>query len=470
MVDPTPKQSAFMIVPNKEVLYGGAAGGAKSWGLLAAASQYLDVPGYAALILRQTYKDLALPGALMDVSHQWWRNKGPKWKAKEYTWEFPEGSTLSFGYLESEKDKYQYQGSAFHFIGFDELTQFETETRYLYLFSRCRRPKGEMEAADIPLRVRSTTNPGGIGHTWVKDRFIEHPDAKRLFIPATLDDNPHLDQAEYEDSLSYLDPVTREQLRHGDWEIDPRGGMFKRHWFKILEELPTTGYTVRYWDLAASTEDEFRDPDWTVGTKMSLLADGSVIIWDLERFRGTPRQVEKRIRDTALSDGPEVDIFMLQDPGQAGKAQIDHYRREVLAGFHFRADKDFRTTKKEVRAKPFSSAAEQGDVKLLLGSWVSPWLDEHIIFPAGLPPMTASKVVDTQINFVYVTNKVDEATSWLRRSRFPFNVWLIAPDTDRVGLGALEIVGWQFFRCSGEEIQTAVGRDLHRYLDSRIRL
>jgi hypothetical protein len=84
--------------------------------------------------------------------------------------------------------------------------------------------------------------------------------------------------------------------------------------------------------------------------------------------------------------------------------------------------------------------------------------------------MTASKVVDTQINFVYVTNKVDEATSWLRRSRFPFNVWLIAPDTDRVGLGALEIVGWQFFRCSGEEIQTAVGRDLHRYLDSRIRL
>jgi len=379
MVEPSPKQTAFLIVPHKEVLYGGAAGGGKSVGLLAAASQYLDVPGYSALLLRQTYKDLALPGALMDISHQWWRNKGPKWRAKEYTWEFPEGSTLSFGYLETEKDKYQYQGSEFHFIGFDELTQFETLTRYLYLFSRLRRTT----EFDVPLRMRSTTNPGGIGHSWVKDRFIEHSEGSRLFIPATLDDNPFLDQEEYEESLDLLDPITREQLRHGDWEVDPRGGMFKREWFQLVDELPKTGYTVRYWDLAASVADEFADPDWTVGCKMSLTADSKYIIWDLERFRATPADVERKVRETAGRDGPNVEIFMLQDPGQAGKSQIDHYRRNVLAGFAFRADKEFRTTSKTIRAKPFSTAAEEGNVQVLVGPWVSAWLDEHIIFDDG---------------------------------------------------------------------------------------
>ena len=127
-----PKQTAFLLVPNKEVLYGGAAGGGKSWGLLGAASQYLDVPGYSALILRQTYKDLALPDALMDVAYQWWGNTAAKYNSKIYTWRFPtEGAdaTLNFGYLETENHKYQYQGAAFHFVGFDELTQFETESR-----------------------------------------------------------------------------------------------------------------------------------------------------------------------------------------------------------------------------------------------------------------------------------------------------------------------------------------------------
>jgi len=382
MVDPTPKQTAFLIVPNKEVLYGGAAGGGKSIGLLAAASQYLDVPGYSALVLRQTYKDLALPDALMDVAQQWWAKSGAKWVAKTYTWEFPttgDNSTLTFGYLETEKDKYQYQGAAFQFIGFDELTQFATESRYLYLYSRLRR----IVDFDVPLRARSTTNPGGIGHTWVKERFISNPETGRLFIPATLDDNPFLDQDAYEDSLSYLDAITREQLRHGDWEIDPRGGMFKRHWFNITEILPAPGYTVRYWDLASSTEAEFNDPDWTVGTKMSLTSEGKYAIWDIKRFRGTPKQNEEIIRQTAQEDGVGVDIFMEQEPGSAGKTVIDHYRRNILPGWTFRADKDYRTTKKEIRAIPYSAAAEDGQVTLLLGPWISSWLDEHIIFPDG---------------------------------------------------------------------------------------
>ena len=380
MVDPSSKQTAFLLLPHKEVLYGGAAGGGKSIAILTAASQYLDVPGYSALILRQTYKDLALPDALMDVAYQWWGNTAAKWKSKTYTWEFPEGSTVTFGYMETEKDKYQYQGAQLQYIGFDELTQFETESRYLYLFSRLRRTKD----FDVPLRVRAATNPGGIGHGWVKERFVTNPGEKRLFIPAFLEDNPFLDQEQYEESLAELDVVTREQLRHGDWEIDPRGGMFQRQWFDLIQELPgDLGYTVRYWDMAASAEQEFNDPDWTVGTKMSLNSRGGYTISDIVRFRGTPLENEELVRATAMADGVDVHIFMEQEPGSSGKALVSHYSRNVLKGWTFRGDKDYRKTSKEIRAKPFSAAAEDGNVEILVGSWISPWLDELIIFADG---------------------------------------------------------------------------------------
>lgn len=379
-MDLTPKQTAFLLVPHKEVLFGGAAGGGKSVGVLAAASQYLDVPGYSALILRQTYRDLALAGALMDMAQQWWKGTEARWRAADYTWIFPSGATLTFGYLEREADKYRYQGSEFQYIGFDELTQFESESRYLYLFSRLRRIKG----FDVPLRVRAATNPGGIGHEWVKRRFISHPTEDRIFIPSLLTDNPYLDQEEYQLALSNLDPATRAQLQEGDWEIDPRGGMFKREWFNLIDELPSDiDMRVRYWDLAASTADEHRDPDWTVGTRMSMTSSGRYIIDDVIRVRRTPGEVETLIRETAMADGYDTQIFMEQEPGSSGKTVIDHYRRNILRGWMFRPDKDYRTTKKEIRAKPFSAAVEDGVVDLLISSWLTAFIDEHVIFPDG---------------------------------------------------------------------------------------
>ncbi len=399
MIEPTSKQTAFLLVPHKEVLFGGAAGGGKSAGILAAASQYLDVPGYAALVLRQTYRDLALPGALMDMAQEWWKSTDARWIASDYTWEFPSGATLTFGYLERETDKYRYQGTAYQFIGFDELTQFETESRYLYLFSRLRRLKG----FEVPLRVRSTSNPGGIGHEWVKRRFITHPTADRLFIPSQLEDNPYLDQAEYEMALSNLDPVTRAQLRSGNWEIDPRGGMFKRHWFKFISEMPSNiDIRVRYWDLAASAEEEFKNPDWTVGTRMNLTTDGTWIIDDVIRKRVTPQKAEELVRETAQSDGYETPIFMEQEPGASGKTVISHYRRNILLGFQFHPDKDYRTTKKEIRAKPFSAACEEGHVQLKEAVWNTPWLDEHVIFPEG----THDDQVDSSVGAFEMINKI----------------------------------------------------------------
>ena len=380
MIEPTTKQTAFLLVPHKEVLFGGAAGGGKSVGILAAASQYLDVPGYSALILRQTYRDLALAGALMDMAHQWWRGTAAKWRAADYTWLFPSGATLTFGYLEREADKYRYQGSEYQFIGFDELTQFETESRYLYLFSRLRRIKD----FTVPLRIRAATNPGGLGHEWVKKRFISHPSDSCVFIPSMLEDNPYLDQEEYDLALSNLDPVTRQQLRAGDWEIDPRGGAFQRHWYKFLDASPSNAeYRVRYWDLASSTAEEFANPDWTVGTRMSITTDGTYFIDDVVRFRATPQENEEIIAETARIDGFDTQIFMEQEPGASGKTVIDHYRRNIVKGYQFRADKEYRTTKKEIRAKPFSAASQDGMISLVLGEWISAWLDEHTIFPDG---------------------------------------------------------------------------------------
>jgi hypothetical protein len=181
-----------------------------------AALQYVDQPGYAAILFRRTYADLALPGALMDRARGW-LHKGARWNQQEKTWTFPSGATLSFGYLDHADDKYRYQSSEFQFIGFDELTQFG-EAEYTYLFSRLRR----LASSEIPLRVRAASNPGGAGHDWVRNRFLIDP-KNRVFVSAKLADNPHLDQVEYREALGVLDDTTKRQLLDGDWNANDDG-------------------------------------------------------------------------------------------------------------------------------------------------------------------------------------------------------------------------------------------------------
>lgn len=371
---PYPKQAAFLLLDCREAMYGGAAGGGKSDALLMAALQYVDVPGYAALLLRRTYADLSLPKALMSRAEEWLTGTDAYWVEKEKTWYFPSGASLSFGYLETEKHKYRYQSAEFQFIGFDELTQF-SESQYRYLFSRLRR----LEGVRVPLRMRSASNPGGVGHEWVKQRFIIEGRKKgRIFIPANLEDNPSLDQAEYVESLSELDPVTREQLLRGDWDIQNDGGLFRREWFSVADSAPADAKWVRYWDLAATELKPGQDPDWTVGALVGF-KEGVYYIKDIRRVRATPQGVENLVRQTADLDGRRVPIYMEQEPGASGANTIDHYRRRVLVGFPFYGE---RTTGSKVeRARPVSSAAEAGNVKLVRGAWIADFLDEIASFP-----------------------------------------------------------------------------------------
>lgn len=367
---PTKVQAEFLLSPEREILYGGAAGGGKSVAMLMAALMYVDEPNYKALLLRRTYSQLELPCALMDMAHQWLDGSDAKWNGHKKQWTFPSGATLNFGYLDTERDKYRYQGAAFHFIGFDELTQF-TERQYTYLFSRSRKSR----TTDIPLRFRAASNPGGIGHNWVKKRFLEDKCDHRLFISAGLNDNPHLNKEEYEKNLNELDPVTRKQLRDGNWDIKPEGNFFQRSKFHITDDYPRNARTVRFWDMAAS---DSKNADYTAGVKMCALK-GQYWIIDVIRERTTPAGVEALIKQTAQLDGVEVEIFMEQEGGSSGKSSIDHYARNILAGFAFKAVKS--TGKKAVRAKPFAAAVENHNVKLLKGNWTGDFIDECVGFP-----------------------------------------------------------------------------------------
>jgi len=365
------------VLPHREGFYGGAAGGGKSDALLMAALQYVDVPGYRAILFRRTYADLALPGALMDRAAEWLGPTDARWDGMEKTWVFPSGATLSFGYLATENDKYRYQGAEFQFVGFDELTHF-LESQYRYLFSRIRR----LKTATVPLRMRAASNPGGVGHEWVKQRFIvEGREKGRPFIPARLTDNPFLDQREYTESLMQLDPITRAQLLSGDWQAREAGNYFQRQWFRIVDALPVNCVRVRWWDTAATEPAKGKDPDYTVGLLAARDERGMYYVGDVRRMRGKPGDVEQLIRHTAQMDGPNVIQLMGEEGGSAGKSMIHDYAVRVLAGFPFAGIRE--TGDKVTRAMPVSSQAQAGNIAVVKGAWLSDFFDELEAFPLG---------------------------------------------------------------------------------------
>ena len=228
----TKKQEKFIKSDAFETLFGGAAGGGKSYGQLVDALLYaLKYPKSKQIIFRSTFADLEK--SLIRVSLDIYPLSIADYNSSKHTWKFNNGSIIDFGYIQYEKDVYQYQSAEYDVIRFDELTHF-TEFMYTYMISRCR------GANTYPKRIKSSTNPGGVGHTWVRERFIDigepnvihnckletGEEVTRIFIPSLVTDNKFMLEydPDYIKRLDALPEKERKALKYGDWDI--YDGMF----------------------------------------------------------------------------------------------------------------------------------------------------------------------------------------------------------------------------------------------------
>ncbi len=297
-------QTDFLAAPEKDVLYGGAAGGGKSYAMLIDPLRFAHRSAHRALILRRSMPELR---ELIDKSRELYPKAFPgcKYKEVEKLWNFPSGAKVEFGFLERDADVYRYQGQAYSWIGFDEITHLPTEFGWNYLASRLRTTDPEI----VPY-MRCTANPGGVGATWVKKRYIDpyppnesfvgEDNLTRKFIPARLDDNPYLAKdGRYEEMLKALPPTQRRQLLEGNWDVN-EGAAFT--------EFEVDKHVVTPFEIPISWE-RIKGIDYGYASESSCIwgavdpSDGTLIIYrELYQKGLTGVDLGERITQMELSD------------------------------------------------------------------------------------------------------------------------------------------------------------------------
>lgn len=399
-------QTEFLATFADIAIYGGAAGGGKSFGLLLDPLRHYYNAAFGGVIFRRTSVQVRNEGGLWDQSMRLYPMMRGKPREHSLEWRFATGMGMSFASLEHEKDVHNYQGSEMPWIGFDELTHF-TESQFFYMLSRNRSTSG------VKPKIRATCNPDP--DSWVRT-FIDWwigPDGFPIkersgklrwfirvndtmiwantkeeiyeqygrgpeiqpksvtFISAKLEDNKILmtkDPA-YLGNLLAMSRVDRMRLKDGNWNIRANAGtLFRREWFPVVEQVPGGWIQIiRFWDRAATKPHEGnKDPDWTRGLKLYKYPNGKFCVGDLKSMRDTPGEVEKLIKNTSTHDGYAVTIMSQQDPGSAGVAEAENFVR-MLSGFDVRV---MTTSKDKVtRAKPVSAQAEFGNVMVLRAPW-----------------------------------------------------------------------------------------------------
>lgn len=452
-------QEAFLSSEADIVIYGGQAGGGKTFGLLLEGLRHSDNPGFRAVIFRRTTPQITNEGGIWDTSLPLYASVGAT--PTKLLHRFPSGARLKFAHLEFDKDCEGYQGAQITFIGFDELTHF-TEHQFWYMLSRNRSVCG------VRPYVRATTNPNpdsfvakliawwidpktgyaiqersGVIRWFVRENNVViwadtpedllqgHPERQRgdikslTFINSSVFDNKILLEKDpgYLGNLKALSLVDRERLLKGNWLIRAQAGtMFRREWFKMVDAVPASRTIVRYWDRAGTEADGTGNPDWTSGTRMSLDRRGRFYIEHVSRFQGSPLTVETNIQNTASQDGKRCEIGIEQDPGQAGKAEAEYQVRN-LRGYIVHAFPVHRD--KVTRAKAYSAQVEAGNVYLVRGDWNEDFIREHENFPPQENKGKDDQVDSSSGAFMMLASKPsgDAASVWPGSQPAPAGDW-----------------------------------------------
>lgn len=429
-IRPQPKQEEFLSNPADIVIYGGAAGGGKSWSLLYEGLRHVDNSKFEAVIFRRNSNQIMNAGGLWDASFELYQKYpgAQAIKSPSPYWKFPSGAKVSFRHLERDESVHKWQGTEICLLEFDELTHF-TEKMFFYMLSRNRSTCG------VEPYVRASCNPDA--DSWVatfiewwidqdtgyaipersgKVRYmarvneeivwgdtpdevirianeadydveITKDDIKSVsFVASNIYDNQVLLKTNkgYLANLKALSIVERERLLYGNWKIKAAKGLFfpRSALPELLEEVPSdVTRWVRAWDLAATDTDEGGDPAYTASVLLGKRKDGSYVIADATNSRLKAEKVRTLVKQCAVSDKEKyrrVKIRMSIDPGQAGKEQSQSYIK-MLAGFSISAVKESGT--KEARAEPFAAQWQAGNVYVVAGPWTEALLGQYESFP-----------------------------------------------------------------------------------------
>ena len=372
-------QTEFLRATADICIYGGAAGGGKTVGLLLEPLRHVSrVANFTAVFFRRTTPQITNPGALWDESLGFYPRAGGTPHHGVHEWRWSNGSKIKFSHLQLENTVHDWQGAQIALICFDELTHFSSY-QFFYMVSRNRSTCG------VKPYIRATCNPDADNWVaeflaWWIDQDTGYPIPERVgvlryyirvsdnivwadqpedlrqymprpkdlppgvdpprpisvtFIPAKVVDNPALLRVnpDYLAWLLSLPLLERERLLGGNWKIRPAAGLyFKREWCAVVDAVSADLEMVRYWDLAATEKTALNDPDWTVGIKLGRDRNGGYWLLDVVRERANPGDVERLLLNTATHDGTQVRIGFGKDPGKAGKSQALHLVR-ALSGF-----------------------------------------------------------------------------------------------------------------------------------------
>ena len=420
-------QEMFLSTSADICIYGGAAGGGKTYGLLLDPLRHKNTKKYTAVFFRKNSIQIHAEGGLLDESKSMYASiKGASMKTSPRPrWNFKDGGSISFAHIERDDDLPKWQGSQITAIMFDELTHF-SERQFFYMLSRNRTVCG------VKPYVRATCNPDA--DSWVAkfiewwidqdtgypipersgklrwmlrrqdaiywadtreelwERFDLKTDEERAepktvtFIASTIYDNKILldRNPQYLANLKAMATVERERLHNGNWKIKTDAGLFfkRTQLGSILQTVPAdVERWVRAWDLAATSEDEGGDPAYTAGVLMGKRKDGRYVVANVINLRLTAADVRATIKHTAQQDKAlykRVRTRLPQDPGQAGKEQAQSYIK-LLAGFDVCAKPE--SGSKESRAEPVAAQWQAGNFDIVAGDWNEAYLSQLESFP-----------------------------------------------------------------------------------------